>query len=83
MKALMREFAPTVVFAGIVITMMSMTLNILTKHIQEGGVQHEQVIGKLNLIEYRLGEIEVDVKEHINDDSIHVQRYSYKVKEEY
>lgn len=82
MKALLREFAPTVVFAGIVITLMSITLNTLTRHIQQGGIQHEQVIGKLNLIEYRLGEIEVDVKDHINNDSIHVQRYSYIVEED-
>ena len=83
MKALMREFAPTVLFAFIVITMMGVTLTTLTEHIQDGGVQHAEVIGALNLIEYRLGEIECDVKDHIRDIEIHVPRLSYQMEEDH
>jgi hypothetical protein len=58
MKALLREFAPTVIFAIIVISMMGMTLTNLNKHISREGIQNAEVVGRLDLVDYRLNKLE-------------------------
>lgn len=67
MKALLREFAPTAIFAVIVITMLTISLKNFNNYALENGIQHAQLNGKLDLISYRLECLEateVVVDEH-------------------
>ena len=58
MKALLREFAPTSIFALIVITLMGITLSTLNTNARTNGIQHAEIVGNLNLVEYRLDRVE-------------------------
>jgi hypothetical protein len=58
MKALLREFAPTVIFAIIVIALLTTTLSNLNGHINREGIQNEKVVGQIKLVNYRLDKLE-------------------------
>ena len=73
MKELAREFAPTVIFAIIVTTMIGMTMRGVNQLHRTNGVEHAEVIGKLNLVDYRLGKVEESVNIHMQDSTIHIQ----------
>jgi len=77
MKDLIREFAPTVIFAAIVISMLTMTLTSVNTLHQTNGVDHAQLIGKLDLLNYKLGELDEDLDIHMNDSTIHIQPFAY------
>ena len=61
MKALLKEFAPTAVFAVIVICMLGMTLRGVNELHRTNGVEHATLVGQLGTIQYRLKRVESTV----------------------
>jgi len=58
MKELLKQLAPTTIFAIIVVAMLTTTLNTLNSHVRKEGIQHAEVVGRLDLVDYRLDKLD-------------------------
>jgi hypothetical protein len=69
MKALCEKLGPQSVYAVIVLTLLSFTLNDIHTIKSENGILKAEVTSGLELVEYRLEQIEYAVRDHIESTS--------------